>query len=69
MKNPNIVDLMIAKSFDLLFRSHEIRPHDHSPNFILLFAGLQHMQQILLCFFIQVNDVFNGNGVMSLLPH
>jgi hypothetical protein len=22
---------MIAKSFDLLFRSHEIRPHEHFP--------------------------------------
>jgi hypothetical protein len=25
------VNLMIAKSFDLLFWSHEIRPHDHFP--------------------------------------
>jgi len=27
----NFVDLMIAKSFDLLFRSHEIRPPDPEP--------------------------------------
>jgi hypothetical protein len=27
----NFVDLMIAKSFNLLFRSHEVRPPDPEP--------------------------------------
>ena len=31
MKSDKKFDLMIAETFDLLFRSHEIQPPDHFP--------------------------------------
>ncbi len=33
MKSDKKIDLMIAETFNLLFQSHEIRPHDHFPKF------------------------------------
>jgi hypothetical protein len=55
MKNPNFIDLMIAKSFNLMFRSHEIQSPDcQSYTFILIFSIFfyQFVSELLLvaCF-------------------